>query len=259
MVNGFLTALYVMWYRQVKRFVRARSRLVGSIAHPILLLIFFGAGFTSMFNLPDTREMLGGIDYVSFLVPGIIMITVFFASFISGISIIWDKEFGFLKEVLIAPTSRAILIFGRALGDSTVAVIQGLVILVLAYFLIPSFPFSTIPLMVASTFLVALFFTEMGIAIASKMRSMEGFQLITTFVGLPIMFLSGAFFPIETMPLWMKLLTLINPLTYGVDIARKILVGVSFLPLHLNFLILCILTGMLTLTATWVFQRATIE
>ncbi|RLI05928.1 ABC transporter [Candidatus Bathyarchaeota archaeon] len=248
-----------MWYRQVKRFIRAKSRLVGSIASPLLWMFFFGVGFASTFNLPSTKEILGGVDYLSFLIPGIIMMTVYFASFVSGISIIWDREFGFLKEVLIAPTSRAVLIFGRSLGDSTVAVVQGLVILAIAYFLVPGLMITTLPLMVVSTFLVALFFTEMGIAIASRMRSMEGFQIVSTFVGLPILFLSGAFYPVDTLPFWMKVLAFINPLTYGVDIARKLLVGVGFFPLYINFLVLCVLTVTLTFIATWIFQRTTIE
>ncbi|RLI01900.1 ABC transporter [Candidatus Bathyarchaeota archaeon] len=258
-VKEALNSTYVMWYRQVKRFIRARSRLVGSIAQPLVWMIFFGVGFASSFRLQGYQKIFGGIDYLSFLIPGVVIMAVFFTSFTAGISVIWDKEFGFLKEVLVAPTSRTLLIFGRALGDSTVAAIQGFIVLALAYLLVPNLSMMGIPLLILTVFLVALSFTSLGIVLASKIRSMEGFQLLMTFIAMPILFLSGAFFPVKTMPEWMKILAFLDPLTYGVDVARVALTGVGFFPLTLSFIVLLGLTVAFTVFATCVFRKVGIE
>ncbi len=253
-----LVSTYVMWYRQVKRFIRARSRLVGSIAQPLFWMLFFGLGFTSALTFQGYRAF-NSMNYMSFLIPGIILMAVFFTSFMAGISIIWDKEFGFLKEVLVAPTSRSILIFGRALGDSTVAVLQGFIVLAVAYLLTPNLLLKGVPILVLTVFLTALTFTCLGITLASKIKSMEGFQLLTTFIAMPTLFLSGAFFPVETMPSWMKIMAFLNPLTYGVDAARKVLTGVGFFPLALSLTVLLGATLVFTFLAAWVFEKTTIE
>ena len=253
-----LVSTYVMWYRQVKRFVRAKSRLIGSIAQPLFWMLFFGLGFTSALTFQGYR-VFNSMSYMSFLIPGIILMAVFFTSFMAGISIIWDKEFGFLKEVLVAPASRSILIFGRALGDSTVAVFQGFIVLAVAYLLTPNLLLGGIPILALTVFLTALTFTCLGITLASKIKSMEGFQLLTTFIAMPTLFLSGAFFPVETMPSWMKIMAFLNPLTYGVDVARKVLTGVSFFPLTLSLTVLLGVTLTFTLLAAWVFEKTTIE
>lgn len=252
-----LISVYVMWYRQVKRFVRARSRLIGSIAQPLFWMLFFGLGFSSALSFQEARSF--GLGYMSFLIPGIVMMAVFFTSFTAGISVIWDKEFGFLKEVLVAPASRSLLIFGRALGDSTVAALQGFIVLAVAYFLTPTLLLDGIPIFTLTVFLTALTFTCLGIALASKVRSIEGFHLLTTFIAMPTLFLSGAFFPVETMPEWMKILAFINPLTYSVDAARKILTNIGFFSLPLNLMVLLGSTLIFTFIAAWIFEKTTVE
>jgi len=247
-----------MWYRQIKRFLRARSRVIGSIVQPIFWLIFFGLGFSGSF-----RTVPGGInrnlDYLPFLVPGVVMMSVFFGSFMSGISVIWDREFGFLKEVLVAPVPRDATILGRALGDSTTSVIRGILILLLASVLAPSINLAGIPVVLVSMILVALSFTSFGIIIGSKMRSMEGFQLINTFLSMPILFLSGAFYPVQTMPTWMRAIAMINPLTYGVDAARIALTGTGVNSLMVDMIMLLVTSVIFISISAWVFRRTTIE
>ncbi|HIE23072.1 MAG TPA: ABC transporter [Candidatus Korarchaeota archaeon] len=247
-----------MWYRQIKRFLRARSRVIGSIVQPIFWLIFFGLGFSGSF-----RTVPGGInrnlDYLPFLVPGVVMMSVFFGSFMSGISVIWDREFGFLKEVLVAPVPRDATILGRALGDSTTSVIRGILILLLASVLAPSINLAGIPVALVSMILVALSFTSFGIIIGSKMRSMEGFQLINTFLSMPILFLSGAFYPVQTMPTWMRAIAMINPLTYGVDAARIALTGTGVNSLMVDMIMLLVTSVIFISISAWVFRRTTIE
>ncbi len=257
-MKRFIRTVHIMWYRQIKRFLRAKSRVIGSIVQPIFWLIFFGLGFSGTF-----RTMSGGmnrnIDYLPFLVPGVVMMSVFFGSFMSGISVIWDREFGFLKEVLVAPVSRDATILGRALGDSTTSVIRGILILSLASALAPSINLAGIPVVLVSMILVALSFTSFGIIIGSKMRSMEGFQLINTFLSMPILFLSGAFYPVQTMPTWMRAIAMINPLTYGVDAARIALTGTGVNSLIADIIMLLVTSSIFVSISAWVFRRTTIE
>lgn len=257
-MRTFIRTVHIMWYRQIKRFLRARSRVIGSIVQPIFWLIFFGLGFSGSF-----RTVPGGInrnlDYLPFLVPGVVMMSVFFGSFMSGISVIWDREFGFLKEVLVAPVPRDATILGRALGDSTTSVIRGILILLLASVLAPSINLAGIPVVLVSMILVALSFTSFGIIIGSKMRSMEGFQLINTFLSMPILFLSGAFYPVQTMPTWMRAIAMINPLTYGVDAARIALTGTGVNSLMVDMIMLLVTSVIFISISAWVFRRTTIE
>jgi len=255
----FLTAVYIMWYRQIKRFTRARSRVVGAVVQPILWMIFFGLGWAPALRAPSARVIFGGVDYLSFLAPGVAMMGVFMVSFMSGISVIWDREFGFLKEVLVAPVPREATIIGRALGDSTVAVAQGLTILAVAHLISSGLNSLGMPIAALSMLLVALAFSGVGIAIGSRMSSMEGFQLINTFISMPTLFLSGAFFPILTMPSWMKILAFINPLTYGVDAGRGALTGNGYFSPWFDLSLLLILATIFMGLAAWTFRRTTIE
>jgi len=255
-VGAFMRTVQIMWYRQVKRFLRARSRVIGSTIQPIVWLIFFGLGFSRTFRMMGP---VGGFEYLPFLVPGVVMMSVFFGSFMSGISVIWDREFGFLKEVLVAPVPRDATILGRALGDSTTSVIQGIVILMLASVLAPEIKLSGIPLVLISMLLVSLSFTSLGIIIGSRMRSMEGFQLINTFLSMPILFLSGAFYPIQSMPGWMRAFAMINPLTYGVDGARIALTGMGVNNMLTDLLMLSFTSAIFVSISAWIFRRTTIE
>lgn len=216
-----LKGIYTIWLRDVKRFWRDKPRIVGAIAQPSLFLFILGSGLAPAFSRG------GGGDYIKFLYPGIISMTVLFTSIFSGISIIWDREFGFLKEVLVAPISRTAVTLGKALGGSTVAMMQGAIMLIFAPVVGVPLGFVEAIKLIAIMFLISFCFTSMGIVVAARMRSMEGFQMVMNFFLLPMFFLSGAMFPIRGLPLWMKTLVRIDPLSYGVDALRSITIGVA--------------------------------
>ncbi|MFA5237215.1 MAG: ABC transporter permease [Methanoregula sp.] len=215
--------VYTIWLRSMKRFVRSKSRIVGSIAMPLFLLLFLGFGLNSVVSSTSL-----GQDYVLFLVPGMVAMTVLFTSVFSGIQIIWDKQFGFLKETLVAPVTRLEIMLGQTAGGATTALIQGFILLMLAV-LIGLRIQNPVGFFVALAFmiLVGIGFTAFGIAIASRMEDMTGFQLIMNFVVFPLFGLSGALFPISSLPSWLAPITLLDPLTYGVEGIRYGLSGVS--------------------------------
>ena len=185
--------------------------------------------------------------------------TVFNQSFISGVSVIWDREFGFLKEVLVAPASRKETIAGRIIGDSVVATVQGLVILLLTLLLTELRVTGILPALGVGL-LLAVAFSSFGVSLATKIQSMEGFQMIMAVLMLPIIFLSGAIYPVSTMPRWMKLLAYINPLTYAVDGARSLLTGVEgIFPLSTDLAVLGFLALAFLGIAMFAFERSTIE
>jgi ABC-2 type transport system permease protein len=215
--------IYTIWLRSMKRFVRSKSRIIGSVSMPLFLLLFLGFGLNSVVQLPG----IGG-NYILFLVPGMVSMSVMFTSVFSGIQVIWDKQFGFLKETLVAPVSRLEIMLGQTAGGATTAVLQGFIILVLSLFIGLRVSGLT-GFMIALLFmaLVAVSFTAFGIAIASRMEDMTGFQLIMNFVVFPIFGLSGAMFPISSLPAWIVPLTLLDPMTYGVEGIRYGLTGAS--------------------------------
>ncbi|MCD6409164.1 MAG: ABC transporter permease [Candidatus Verstraetearchaeota archaeon] len=249
----------VMVYRQLKRFTRARSRVIGSIFNPLIWMVFFGLGWSGLFTSSMAKLLFRGLDYMSFLAPGMVMMAIFTASLFSGMSVIWDREFGFLKELLVAPASRTAIILGRSIGDALTALAQGVVILAASFLLAKQLTPTGIPLAVAIGLLAAIAFTSMGIALASTMRSFEGFNLITTFLMLPLLFLSGAFYPIDSLPLWLKALVYLNPLTYAVDATRYALTGVSSFNILHSTAALALSAVILTLAATYTFKKSTIE
>jgi ABC-2 type transport system permease protein len=234
--------VYTIWLRNMKRFLRSKSRIVGSIAMPLFFLLFLGVGLNSVVQLPGLGE-----SYIVFLIPGMVAMSVLFTSVFSGIQIIWDKQFGFLKETLVAPVSRLEIMSGQTLGGATTAVIQGSLILILSVFV--GFPLSNpVGFLIALAFmvLIGISFTAFGIAIASRMDDMTGFQLIMNFVVFPIFGLSGALYPISSLPAWMVPLTLLDPLTYGVEGIRYGLTGVS----QINPLVCGAVIGGFTLVMT---------
>ncbi len=218
-----MAAVYTIWLRNVKRYLRSRSRIVGSLGMPLFFLLILGFGLNSV--VTDTA-MRGG--YVAFIVPGIVAMSVLFTAVFSGIQIIWDKQFGFLKETLVAPVSRLEIMLGQTFGGATTALIQGFIILVLSLLvgLRPARPEGFV-IAIGFMLLIGVAFTAFGIAIASRMEDMHGFQLIMNFVIFPIFGLSGALFPITRLPLWLRSLTFADPLTYGVEGIRYGLSGVA--------------------------------
>ena len=219
-----LRAIYAIWLRDVIRYRRDRYRIISSLAQPALFLFVFGNGLARGLAVNISA---GGrtSSYVAFIYPGIIGMTLLFTSIFTAISIVWDREFGFLKEVMVAPISRSAVAIGKALGGSTVALIQGTVVLLLAPFLgvrlSPGLFLALVPIM----FLIAFSLTSMGIVIAARMETMEGFQMIMNFLVMPLFILSGAMFPLDRLPGWLRFLTLIDPLSYGVDALRGLLLG----------------------------------
>lgn len=247
--------IYAMFYRQVKRYFRAKSRLVGTIVNPLMFFLFLGMGFSaSMRGLSASL----GVDYLAFLAPGIVVMTTFSASFIGGISVIWDREFGFLKEVLVAPASRTYAIIGRSLGDSSTSTLQAFLIMLLIYTVAPLNLAGLLPSL-AVCFLTSLAFNNLGIAIASRMRSPEGFQLVANLLMFPLIFLSGAFYPINNLPQLVRPLFYLNPLTYSVDLARYFMIGISAMPPALDTLILLAMTSTLSLASARMFNRSTLD
>ena len=224
-----MRAVYIIWYRDVLRFSRDRSRIFASMGQPLLFLVVFGGGLSASLGAGVTQQ-LGDVSYVRFLYPGIISMAVLFTSIFSAISIVWDREFGFLRELLVAPVSRAAVVLGKALGGSTIAMVQGAILLVLA----PVLGVGLDPLLIlellALMFLMAFAITSMGILIASRLQTLESFQMIINFFVMPMFFLSGAFFPLRGLPGWMSVLTRLDPVAYGVDPMRRALLGSELAP-----------------------------
>jgi ABC-2 type transport system permease protein len=217
-----MKTIYILWLRQLKRYLRSKSRIIGSLGQPILFLVALGFGFGPIY------AKAGGGNYIQFLTPGIIAMSTLFTATFMGIELIWDKEFGFLKETLVAPVSRFKIMLGRTLGGATVAVLQGLIVFLLS--LIIGFrPVNWLMLPAAIVFLVliAIIFTALGTAIAAKMEDMHGFQLIINFLIMPLFFLSGAIFPINGMAKGIKIVMMINPLTHGVNGLRATLTNAA--------------------------------
>lgn len=218
-----MDVIYTIWLRSIKRYLRSRSRIVGSLGMPLFLLVFLGFGLNSVVVIPNTGE-----DYVVFLAPGIVAMGVLFTSVFAGLQIIWDRQFGFLKETLVAPVSRTEIMLGQTFGGATTAIFQGTLILILSFLIGLKFP-GIFGLFIAAGFmiLVGIAFTALGISIASRMEDMNGFQLIMSFLIFPIFGLSGAMFPITGLPPAFRSLTMYDPLTYGVEGIRYGLTGSS--------------------------------
>jgi ABC-2 type transport system permease protein len=174
-----------------------------------------------------------GIDFLKFMYPGIIAMNVMGVAFFSTISTVWDREFGFLKEILVAPVSRTSIVVGKALGATTIASSQALLLLILAPLVGVSLHWANIPEMLGFMLLLAFTISGLGLLIASLMKSLESFGLLMQLLVFPMFFLSGAFFPLKTVPFWMKALSTINPLTYGVDAIREILLRSQIGPAEL--------------------------
>jgi ABC-2 type transport system permease protein len=212
-----LRGIYIVWYRELLRFIRERSRMISAIAMPVLFLVIFGEGFKNSMG-----SLAPGVDFIKFMYPGIIAMSVLMTSFMSGMSVVWDREFGFLKEVLVSPLSRSGVALGKTLGGATVAMIQGVLLLVLApivgMHLTPLLVLKLIPLML----LLAITTASLGILIASRMQSLQSFQMVMQVLVFPMIFLSGVFFPVNNVPVWLEVLVKINPVTYGVDAIRQL-------------------------------------
>ncbi len=226
-----LAGIYTIWLREVRKFWRDKPRIIGATVQPALFLLLLGTGIGQgiprAFDIePSAREFAPGVpDYLTYIYPGIIAMTLLFTSVFSAISIIWDREVGFLKEVMVAPISRSAVAVGKTLGGSTVAMLQGCLMLAFAPFLHISLSWGAVLALLPLLLYISFSLTAMGIAAAARMRSMQGFTVIMNFLTLPMFFLSGAMFPIGGLPGWMTFLVTLNPLTYGVDALRSVVIG----------------------------------
>lgn len=245
-----MATIYILWLRQLKRYFRSKSRIVGSLGQPLLFLLALG------FGLGPIYQKAGGGNYIDFLVPGVVAMGIIFTALFSGIEIIWDRQFGFLKETLVAPTSRLKIMLGRTLGGATVASFQGLIILFLSFFL--GFRPQNIflfPLALFFIFLISLLFTALGTAIASLLEDMQGFQLIMNFLIMPLFFLSGALFPLDGLPKAFKIILTLNPLSYGVDGLRHTLINVFHFGFFTDFLVLGSITIIILIIGSYLFSK----
>jgi ABC-2 type transport system permease protein len=247
-----LSGIYTLWHREVLRYSRERSRIISSFIQPLLWLIIFGAGISLPIHSAEN------ITYQMFIFPGVITQALQFTSMFMGISVIWDRQFGFMKEILVAPISRVSVFLGKMFGVSTDAIIQGIIIfpfgLLIGVPLSPGAFFEAIPVMLLITFGVVC----VGLTIASYLESLESFGLIQTFVNLPLFFLSGALFPVTNIPAWLQWAFYANPLTYGVDALRSIILGGAWtplLPLYQEVLILLAFDTAIILIGTYAFGR----
>lgn len=225
-----MNKIYILWLRQIKRYLRSKSRIIGSLAQPLLFLLALGYGFGSVF------QQAGQGSYINFLAPGIIGMSIIFTSVFTGMEVIWDRQFGFLKETLVAPMSRFNIMLGRTLGGATVATMQGVIVMLLAM-LFGFHPVSWLSIFptIVVMFLVAMMFTALGTLIASLLDDMQGFQLIVNFLIMPLFFLSGALFPLQGLPSVLSIIARIDPLSYGIDAFRGLLIGASHYGLGVDF------------------------
>jgi ABC-2 type transport system permease protein len=244
-----MRTIYVLWLRQIKRYLRSKSRIVGALGQPVLFLVALGFGFGPIF------QKAGQGNYIQFLAPGIIAMSILFTSIFSGIEVVFDRQFGFLKETLVAPVSRFGIMFGRTLGGATVATFQGVVILLISLLIGFRPHLGGILLALIMMGLIAILFTALGTAIASRMTDMHGFQLIMNFLVMPLFFLSGAFFPLTGLPRALEIIVKIDPLTYGVDGIRGALVGLSHFGLPMDFVILTVITLVILAIGSWLFSK----
>ena len=224
-----MRAIYVMWLRQIKRYWRSRGRMIGSLGQPLLFLIALG------FGLGPIYAKAGQGDFIQFLAPGVISMTILFSAMFSGIEVIWDRQFGFLKETLVAPVPRLHIMIGKTLGGATISIFQGIIV-----------------------FLIAILFTALGVAIASQLEDMQAFPIIMNFLIMPIFFLSGAVFPLDNIPKTLSLITKFNPLTYGVDGIRGALTGVYFFSPLTNLIVITVLALITLAIGTYMFSKVEI-
>jgi len=245
-----MNAIYILWLRQLKRHFRSKARMIGSLGQPLLFLVALGFGFGPIY------QRAGGGNYIQFLAPGIISMSILFTAVFTGIEIIWDRQFGFLKETLVAPVSRFHIMVGRTLGGATVATLQGIIVFFLSMLagFRPEY-INLLPLAFLFMFFIALLFTALGTAIASVLEDMQAFPLIMNFIIMPLFFLSGALFPLQGLPKAIGVVASCNPLSYGVDGLRGTLVnGVQF-GLNVDFMVLGAVTVILLLIGSYLFSK----
>lgn len=247
------SAVYVLWTREMIKYLRAKSRVVGAIAMPAFMLIFLGLGFRRV----EVPGLPGSIGYFQYLVPGIIGMTLLFTSSYSGMSVIMDRQFGFLKEVMVTPASRESIVLGMIVGGATTSIIQSLLMMILSIFI--GFEIPAVHLIAASIlvmFLITVIFISVGLILSSFMKDFHGFNTIINFIVFPLFLLSGALFPVANLPAVIQVFSYIDPLTYGVDALRGILIGYSQFSVVFNLLILIPVSMAMVIISSYSFRRS---
>jgi ABC-2 type transport system permease protein len=245
-----MSVIYVMFLRELRRYVRSRAQIVASLGQPLLYIVALGFGLGPVF------QKAGQGSYLQFMAPGVIAMTVLFSSVFSGMGLLWDRQFGFLKETLVAPVPRIQVMLGRMLGGAAVAVIQGLLVVVVSF--VAGFRVADpkhAPLALLFMALIACVFAALGTAIGSSIQNMQGFQLIMNFLVMPIFFLSGALYPLNDLPRVLGFITRLDPLAYGVDGLRTALVGRSQFGMALDGAVLIVIAACLLLVGSYLFSK----
>lgn len=245
-----MSTIYILWLREVKRYLRSRPQIIASLAQPLLYLLVLGFGLGSVF------QSAGQGSYIQFIGPGVIGMGILFTSIFSGIGLLWDRQFGFLKETLVAPVPRLQIMAGRTLGGATIAMIQGTLVLVVC--MIAGFRpqgVAAIPMALMFMALTAIVFAALGTAIGSSLKDMQGFQLIMNFMVMPIFFLSGALFPLSNLPTALTVATRLDPMAYGVDGLRASFIGLSQIGVATDVVVLAIVATLFLALGARAFAR----
>lgn len=254
-----LKGIYALWYREIKVFSRERSRIISSIVNPILWLLVVGGGLGSAVSFTGVFHEL---DYQAFIYPGVLIQASLFSSVFFGVYIVWDKKIDFMKEVLVSPLRRTSLFVGKVLGGSTDTLIQVIILICIGFVflsagIMPGLRLNLVSILISLAFLftttVAL--VSIGLIIGSQMESPEGFQLIGSFLIIPLFFLSGALFPISNLPSWLSPFIFVNPITYAVDGIRGAMIGISQFNIAFDFLIISIFAVVMILFGTYAFKK----
>lgn len=246
-------AVYIIWLRDLKRHFRDRARIIGSLGSPIVFIFILGQGLGSSLRFPGAE----GLDYKVFMFPGILGMTVLFAGVFSAVSIVWDREFGFLKEMLVAPVPSWSIALGKVVSGATIASFQGSLMLLLAPLVGINLTLPMLLALIPTMFLVSFSMTGMGILVATRLKSMQGFQVVMNFIMMPMFFISGAMFQLSSAPAWMDTLSKINPLTYGVDALRYIMIDdfPSRYPPGFDIAMIALISAVMIIISVTAFSR----
>jgi len=250
MMHRELTAVYYLWKRELIRFFRSKSRIVGSLGMPFLFLAILGTSLNGALKVPGMNG-----NYLEFITPGILAMVLLFGSVFTGVVVIMDRQFGFLKETLVAPVSRVSIVIGKSLGGATTAVIQGVLMLGIAMLLGVTINPASLPWTILVMALVSVSFVSLGVAFGSVLDDMHGFQMIMNFLVMPMFFVSGALFPLSAAPDFVKSLSYLDPLTYAVEALRFCLVGYSDMPIATSIGVLALFFAATTSIAVYLFNR----
>ncbi len=243
-----LEGIYAVWLREFKVYIREKERVLSSLISPILWLVAFGTGLGSVVTIE-------GVNYRTYIYPGILVMSVLFSSLFYGVYVIWDRKLDFLKEVLVAPLSRVSIFIGKVLGGCTTVMIQTAAILVIGYFIGLPLPLDAFLLAFALLFILSIALVSLGLAIGANMKSPEGFMLVANFVIWPLFFFSGALYPLDNLPAWLSGVTNLNPVTYGVDAIRGAVIGAQHFPLLADVAVMLLLSLAVIAAGTWSFRR----